>query len=98
MNTIVNTSRSSWHMMLHLAFAALITSYLFYLDEGFYSFMWMRNIGNWILFTVYGSFFLLGQLLVKYLMLRGYTGFLQTFLACIIGSGLELMMAMVLFV
>jgi hypothetical protein len=98
MNISVNFSRTGWHVLLHVAFATLITMYLFYLDEGYYNFYWMRNFGNWILFLIYGSFLLFGQLLVKRFMLASYTGLLQTFLSCIIGSGLELMMAMVLFV
>jgi hypothetical protein len=98
MNTIVNTSRTGWHVMLHIAFATMITMYLFYLDEGYFNFLWMRNAGNWIFFFIYGSFFLFGQFLVKRFMLRAYNGLLQTLLSCIIGSGLELMLAMILFV
>ena len=97
MNTIVNSSRTGWHILLHIAFAVIITMYLFYLDEGYCNFYWMRHMGNWIFFMIYGSFFLFGQLLVKHFMLGAYSGILQTLLACIIGSGLELMMAMALF-
>jgi len=98
MNTIVNTSRTGWHALLHVGFATLITMYLFYLDEGYFNFMWMKNFGNWIFFMIYGSFFLFGQLLVKRFVLKNYTGLLQTILSCIIGSGLELMLAMILFI
>lgn len=30
-----------------------VTSMLFYIDEGFYNFKWMLNIGNWIAFIIY---------------------------------------------
>jgi len=33
--------------------AMVITLFLFYIDEGFYDFRWMLNIGNWIVFLVY---------------------------------------------
>ncbi|WP_442787595.1 hypothetical protein [Flavobacterium suncheonense] len=31
----------------------LVTQFLFFIDEGFYDFRWMKDIGNWIVFTVY---------------------------------------------
>lgn len=31
----------------------LIVLFLFYIDEGWYSFRWMLDFGNWIVFVIY---------------------------------------------
>lgn len=31
----------------------IIVMFLFYIDEGYYDFRWMRNVGNWLMFVVY---------------------------------------------
>ena len=31
----------------------MVTHFLFYIDEGYYDFRWMRDIGNWIMFLIY---------------------------------------------
>lgn len=31
----------------------LLVLFLFYIDEGWYSFRWMLNWGNWIVFVIY---------------------------------------------
>jgi hypothetical protein len=36
-----------------LLIALVITLFLIYIDEGFYNFKWMLNIGNWIAFLIY---------------------------------------------
>ena len=33
-----------------------IVMFLFYIDEGYYDFRWMRNAGNWLMFVVYLAF------------------------------------------
>ena len=33
----------------------LITNFLFYIDEGYNDFRWMRDFGNWIVFVIYCS-------------------------------------------
>jgi len=44
-------------------FGAIFTLFLFCIDEGYYDFRWMRNIGNWIAFVPY--------LLLSYLLFSG---------------------------
>ena len=36
-----------------LVSALLITLFLFYVDEGYYSFAWMESWGNWFVFFIY---------------------------------------------
>lgn len=31
----------------------LLVLFLFYIDEGWYSFRWMLDVGNWIVFVIY---------------------------------------------
>ena len=33
--------------------AAIITAYLFYCDEGYYNFNWIKEPGAWIIYTLY---------------------------------------------
>ncbi len=49
---ITNKSESA-KFLFPLLIAITITSILFYIDEGFYNFKWMLNIGNWIVFLIY---------------------------------------------
>lgn len=44
--------------------AVLITLFLFFIDEGYYSFKWMSDLGNWMIFFIYIAFILLGQFLM----------------------------------
>ncbi|MBL7965881.1 MAG: hypothetical protein JNK09_02715 [Prolixibacteraceae bacterium] len=45
-----------------LLIAITVTSMLFYIDEGFYNFKWMLNVGNWIVFFIYTAGIYLLQL------------------------------------
>jgi len=46
-------NNESLKFILPLLNALLLTLFLFYIDEGFYDFRWMLNIGNWIVFLFY---------------------------------------------
>ena len=45
--------------------AISLTFFLFYIDEGYYSFKWMLSLGNWVVFFIYVSLLLGGQLLIR---------------------------------
>lgn len=52
----VNTSFSV-QLILPAAIATVVmVMFLFYIDEGYYDFRWMRNAGNWLMFVVYLAF------------------------------------------
>jgi len=59
---------------------------LFFIDEGYYNFNWMTNIGNWIAFIIYVSAIFLGQLLFSKLLLKNYHGLGKTLISVIGGS------------
>ena len=47
---------------IYLFTSVIVTLFLFYIDEGYYSFQWMLSAGAWIIFLIYVSFFLMTQL------------------------------------
>ncbi len=60
--------------VLLLMSAAAITFALFFIDEGYYDFRWMKNPGNWIAFVAYVLMLFVGQLAVLKLFLSKYKG------------------------
>jgi hypothetical protein len=61
--------------LILLVSAIAIAFALFFIDEGYYDFRWMKNPGNWIAFTAYVLMLFVGQLVVLKLFLRAYKGF-----------------------
>lgn len=54
METVVNhqkNQKSKWVPYLLASF--IITNILFFIDEGFYDFRWMKSFGNWLVFAIY---------------------------------------------
>ena len=49
----LNPEKESVKFILPLFISLVITLFLFYIDEGFYNFKWMLNVGNWIAFLIY---------------------------------------------
>jgi hypothetical protein len=47
-----------------LALSVLVTLFLFYIDEGYYNFKWMLDIGNWFIFMIYVFFLFSAQVVV----------------------------------
>ncbi|HAD97749.1 MAG TPA: hypothetical protein DCG19_10110 [Cryomorphaceae bacterium] len=74
---------------LLLAFSSiLVTMFLFFIDEGYYDFRWMRDGGNWLIFMIYAGLIYLGQRLVYYLIQRYYQGRAKMVLSVLGGSAL----------
>lgn len=68
-----------------LLYSCLIILFLFYIDEGYYNFQWMKQTGNWIVFGLYLAIFSLGQLITHRLILKPYKGGHKTTLTSVIG-------------
>lgn len=47
--------------VIFLIISAVLTLYLFYIDEGYFSFQWMKSFGNWIIYIVYVAIIFLIQ-------------------------------------
>ncbi|UOK41785.1 MULTISPECIES: hypothetical protein [Flavobacterium] len=55
----------------------IVAQFLFFIDEGYYNFRWMKDLGNWMVFVVYffvlfGMLLLLNSLLEKIKVKRLY--------------------------
>jgi hypothetical protein len=83
-------SKSLRSGIIALLCAIVITLFLFYMDEGYYSFSWMNKPGNWIAFAIYTIGFILGQAIANLLILARYKGTHKTLLTCMIGIPLGL--------
>lgn len=54
--------------------ALFIVMFLFFIDEGYYDFRWMGDIGNWIVFVVYLAIFFPFQWLISHFVFRNVFG------------------------
>ncbi|MEX0965856.1 MAG: hypothetical protein WD077_01350 [Bacteroidia bacterium] len=75
-------------VILLLISALLITNFLFFIDEGYYDFRWMKRLGNWIPFVVYAGAIFLAQLGIYHLILNRYKGRGKTVLSILGGATL----------
>lgn len=64
--------------ILPLFISIVITLFLFYIDEGFYNFKWMLNLGNWIAFFVYVAVIYMAQLILTLPIFKVAPNFLIT--------------------
>lgn len=62
------------NLLAPFATAFLLVMFLFFIDEGYYDFRWMRDAGNWVVFFFYLSFAFLSMWLINYLVFRKRTG------------------------
>lgn len=53
------------HPLILILFSLVTVFTLFYLDEGYYSFQWMKQPGNWIVFCIYFVFSYTGQMIFE---------------------------------
>lgn len=53
MKTMLSIFRSAYGRIFLASLS--ITMFLFFIDEGYYDFRWMKRVGNWIPFVIYLS-------------------------------------------
>ena len=51
------------HRPLFLITSIVLVLFLFFIDEGYYNFNWMKSFGSWIVFTIYAVVLFFGQYL-----------------------------------
>jgi hypothetical protein len=96
LNQILFWRTSSYDMMarsysidrentIHAAAAILIVSLLFWMDEGYYDFRWMRDPGNWLVFLLYCGGFALGEYFLSKVLPQNIKGMVRTLLVIVIG-------------
>lgn len=81
------------HIYMLIACAALITFALFFVDEGFFNFQWMRNGGNWIVFGIYFLILFSGQLITYVIISKILHWQKRMFLSITLGSILGIVVA-----
>ncbi len=70
--------------------AALLVLFLFFIDEGWYSFRWMLEWGNWIVFVIYLVALYPLHWLISRFVFRSQRGVKKVVLVSIVGIPLTL--------
>jgi hypothetical protein len=79
-------SRKTEDLMTPLLAALMIVLFLFYIDEGYYSFRWMLEWGNWIVFGLYMLIFFPVQWAISHFVFHKLDGWKK--MAAMIGIGI----------
>ena len=69
-----------------LIVAVIVTTLLFYIDEGYYNFNWTKHFANWIYYVIYIGSIFCGQLLTWNYILKKYAGARKTIWTSVIGT------------
>lgn len=80
-----------WDYSPMIISSIIVTLILLFVDEGYYNFSWMLNIGNWIVGTAYVAIITLIQVAIYKLILFPLSGTSRTGLS--IGLGIFLTLA-----
>ncbi len=95
--TIQNENNKSFKEYTPMVISSIIvTLVLLYVDEGYYNFNWMANIGNWIVGAFYAGIITLIQIAIYKLVLFPLQGTLRTGLS--IGIGVFVTLTILFFV
>jgi len=67
-------AKNSAHAGIILLVSLGVTLLLFFVDEGYYDFRWMKDPRNWLAFLIYTTALTAGQVVVHEIVLRKYFG------------------------
>ena len=70
---------------LFLIISVVASLFLFYIDEGFYNFQWMKFWGNWIVFIIYAVIIFLVQQLFAFIFKKVFKVNNRNYLIAAIG-------------
>ncbi|MHC1706074.1 MAG: hypothetical protein AB9842_00995 [Bacteroidales bacterium] len=76
---------------IFLLTAIVITNILFFIDEGYYDFRWMKDFGNWVAFLIYCIPIFLFQLFMYHIILKKIKGSGKTIISVMAGSALAVL-------
>jgi len=68
----------------------LLTQFLFFIDEGYYSLTWMSRWVNWVVFCIYFLFFAFGQFLIAQVGRKFEFTFAKAMTMFFVGGGFAL--------
>jgi hypothetical protein len=86
-------ARQSEDLVSPLISALLIVMFLFFIDEGYYDFRWMKDPGNWFVFMIYMIIFFPVQWGISHFVFSRLAGWKKT--AALVGITIPL--ALILF-
>lgn len=67
--------------------AFFIVMFLFFIDEGYYDFRWMKDLGNWLVFGFYMALFFLLQWVIWKFLPHQLAGWQRTLVMAVLGIG-----------
>lgn len=73
--------------------ALIIVNIMFWMDEGYYDFRWMKGAGNWFFFLLYTAAVIAGELFVKDVFFSRIKERYQTPLTILTGIPLGIILA-----
>jgi hypothetical protein len=93
----MKTSKSIFEHIVYAFVALVCMAYLFYLDEGFFNWNWMKEPLHWFLLVVYAVPLFLLQEFSSSLLSKKLQGVSKIMVAVFFGGSLGLLMAVILF-
>jgi hypothetical protein len=60
--------------LINLLIAFVVTTILFFIDDGYYNFNWTLHLLNWVFFVIYIVSIFLGQTLTEKFILKNTAG------------------------
>jgi hypothetical protein len=83
--------------LINLLVAFVVTTILFFIDDGYYNFNWTLHLLNWVFFVIYIVSIFLGQTLTEKFILKKYSGKNKTILTSLIGVPLGIALLFIIY-
>ena len=71
--------------MFPLVFSICLTMFLFFIDEGYYNFTWMKDPWNWLIFGCYGLGFFIGTAIIAEFTFKSLSGLSKKTIVVVLG-------------
>jgi hypothetical protein len=68
MSNTIELKKSKNSLVIYTLVAILFTTFLFFIDEGYYNFNWVFNWGSWVVFALYSFVIFVFQIIVEVLV------------------------------
>lgn len=91
-STLDSSKEERDNLVIPFLSAFLITMFLFFIDEGYYDFRWMREWGNWIVFVIYLFLLFPLQWLLARFLLGKFRSWTKALMMLLIGIPLTLVL------